>query len=163
MYVPDNIEKILLKNGDKSPINNYGVYNYFNFSDHIQDSKMVATLIDDKYIITYGNAEECYHYDLRYAITNEFGKFHFIIIAYANDLLIWTEEDNEYSDDEIDVIIRIIDEVEKYIYDTGIVKDVNISCSHIDLCSYGNNLNSYGELKKKLESLKSKKTKPITK
>ena len=161
MCVSDNIEKILFKNGDKSLINNYGVYNYFNFSDYIQDSKMVATLIDDKYIITYGNAEECYHYDLQYVITNEFGKFDFTIIAYANDLLIWKED--KLSDDEIDVIIRIIDEVEKYIYDTGIVKDVNISCSHIDLCSYGNNLNSYGELKKKLESLKSKKTKPITK
>ena len=53
--------------------------------------------------------------------------------------------------------------MEKYIYDTGIVKDINISCNHINLGSYGNNLNSYSELKKKLESLKNEKTKLVTK
>ena len=96
-------------------------------------------------------------------ISDIFGDFDFSIIAYDNDLLIWKEESDEFIDDEIDVIIGIIDEVEKYIYDTGIVKDINISCNHINLGSYGNNLNSYSELKKKLESLKNEKTKLVTK
>lgn len=161
MCVSDNIEKILFKNGDKSLINNYGVYNYFNFSDYIQDSKMVATLIDDKYIITYGNAEECYHYDLQYVITNKFGKFDFTIIAYANDLLVWKED--KLSDDEIDVIIGITEEIKKYILDTGIPKNIGISSDNINLNCYGNDISNIIEFEDSLINCKNKKNNPTTK
>ena len=161
MCVSDNIEKILFKNGDKSLINNYGVYNYFNFSDYIQDSKMVATLIDDKYIITYGNAEECYHYDLQYVITNEFGKFDFTIIAYANDLLIWKED--KLTDDEIDVIIGIVEEIKKYIIDTDIPKNIGINSDNINLHCYGNDISNIVEFEECLKNFKNKKNNPTTK
>lgn len=162
-YMSDNITRILLNGEEKKSINNYGIYDYFRYSDNVQPSKMVSTLIDNNYIITYSKDDNCYHYDLQQIISSKFTEFDFSIIAYDNDLLIWKEESDEFSDDEIDVIIGIIDEVEKYIYDTGIVKDINISCNHINLGSYGNNLNSYSELKKKLESLKNEKTKLVTK
>ena len=163
MNMSDNITRILLNGEEKKSINNYGIYDYFRYSDNVQPSKMVSTLIDNNYIITYSKDDNCYHYDLQQIISGKFGDFDFSIIAYDNDLLIWKEESDEFSDDEFDVIIGIIDEVEKYIYDTGIAKDINISCNHINLGSYGNNLNSYSELKKKLEILKNEKTKLVTK
>lgn len=159
----DKITKILFKDEEKKFINSYGVYDFFNYSDFVRKSKFVSTLIDDNYVVTYSKDDSSFHYDLQQIISDKFGDFDFSIIAYDNDLLIWKEESDEFIDDEIDVIIGIIDEVEKYIYDTGIVKDINISCNHINLGSYGNNLNSYSELKKKLESLKNEKTKLVTK
>lgn len=131
---------------------------FFNYSDFIRKSKFVSTLIDDNYVVTYSKDDSSFHYDLQQIIFDKFGDFYFSIIAYDNDLLIWKEESDEFSDDGIDVIIGIIDEVEKYIYNTGIVKDINISCNHINLCSYRNNLNSYNELK-----IKNEKTKLVTK
>lgn len=162
-YMSDNITRILLNGEEKKSINNYGIYDYFIYSDNVQPSKMVSTLIDNNYIITYSKDDNCYHYDLQQIISDKFGDFDFSIIAYDNDLLIWKEESDEFSDDEIDVIIGIVDEVEKYIYDTGIVKNIGVSSNIFNLNCYGNNLNSYSELKKKLESLKNEKNKPITK
>ena len=162
-YMSDNITKILINDDEKKIINNYGIYDYFRYSDNVQPSKMVSTLIDNNYIITYSKDDSFYHYDLQQIISSKFTEFDFSIIAYANDLLVWKEEDDDFSDDEIDVIIGIVDEVEKYIYDTGIVKNIGVSSNNFNLNCYGNNLNSYSELKKKLESLKNEKNKPITK
>ena len=162
-YMSDNITRILLNGEEKKSINNYGIYDYFRYSDNVQPSKMVSTLIDNNYIITYSKDDNCYHYDLQQIISDKFGDFDFSIIAYANDLLIWKEEDGDFTDDEIDVIVGIIDEVEKYIYDTGIVKNMGVSSNNLNLNCYGNDLNSYSELKKKLNSFRNEKTKLVTK
>ena len=157
----DNITKILFKDQEKKIINNYGVYDYFKYSDYVQSSKMVATSIGDKYIISYSD-DSCYHYDLQYIITGEFGNFDFTVIAYADDLLIWKDEE-DFSEEEINIILGIVKEVKRYILDTGIPKNIGISSNNINLNCNGNDLYSVIELEYNLRIIKNKNRSTITK
>ena len=61
--VDSNVIKIKLGMFKNKIINDYGIYDYFNYSDGVMSSKAVSVMIDGVYYFCMGRDDKYYHHD----------------------------------------------------------------------------------------------------
>lgn len=106
--------KIKIFNNQISEIENYGIYDYFNYSDHIFISKMIGAFVNDLYVIETGHGDKCDHYGMIVDIQAKYGfDFDLYVASYGDELNFFAEK-KALNAQSIDIILNIIFELKNY-------------------------------------------------
>lgn len=108
------INKYHLNNKELSYINDYGIYNYFNSNPN---SKMIARIADNNYVINVCDKD----LEIKPNI-NKKEKEDCDIISLGNELNIFCG--NNLTNNQINSLIEVLKETEKYYQDTNINKQI---------------------------------------
>ena len=128
------MDKLAIIDGKLKRIDDYGLYDFFDYSDHGEWRNFVATVIDDMYITTSDYANKIYHCELENIIFKKFGKYGLNIRAFEDSLAIW--KDDKLSITEFEVILGLLNEVKKYTQKTKITKDIEINSSGFNFFNF---------------------------
>lgn len=143
VLVEDNIKKIHMSNNQFHEIKDFGVYNYFSYSDTVKKSKMTAAIYDDIYVIDTGLSGQIDHRQMHNDIEEKFGEFNCFFASDGDGSIIYAKD--TLSVDKINVLISMLNELKLYYLKTGrdklilVIGDVfkndfsnNKSCKDID-------------------------------
>lgn len=122
--VDSNVIKIKLGMFKNKIINDYGIYDYFNYSDGVMSSKAVSVMIDGVYYFCMGRDDKYYHHDLLHKITKKFGNPQLYIFACDNNIAIW-KSSAQLDSLECEAVVDVVLELKKYYIDYGIVKNIS--------------------------------------
>ncbi len=148
----DEITKIkLLDNSKETIINNYGVYNFFSYSDSLYPCNFVAAVVDGVYYTTSGRSGKSYHNMLLYNIASKYGTYRYFVMGYNNKIGIW--KNDELNDNEFLITLGILNEIKNYCREFRKKKMIYISAGTIKEECYSDNIE---DLINKISSLKEK-------
>lgn len=128
------LDKLKIIDGKIIRLDDYGLYDFFDYSDHSEWLNFVATVIDDVYITTSDYANRIYHCELENIIFKQFGKYGMKVRSFEDSLAIL--KDGELSLEEYEVILGLLNEVKKYTQKTKITKSIEIKVSDFQFFNF---------------------------
>ena len=128
------LNKLRISDGKIKRIDDYGLYDFFDYSDHGEQLNFVATVVDDMYITISDYANSIYHCELENIIYKKFGKYGLKVRSFEDSLVIW--KDDKLSLIEFEVILGLLNEVKKYTQKTKITKDIEINALDFHLFNF---------------------------
>lgn len=134
-----DITKIKMTRNRDYLISDYGIYDFFEYSDQVSPCKLVATVIDGSFFVCMEKYNMCYHHDLVERISNRYGSFDLCIYACDDIILMWKEE-NKLSEEEYNSILNILYEIKRYHDSTHRKKEIDISFLDFEFVSYSDSI-----------------------
>lgn len=117
-------------------IDNYGIYDYFKYSDTVLRLKMVANIYDNLYAIKTADGTKDDHYLMSIDIESRFGKTNCSMGSIGDEINVFSDKPLTYN--QFDTLIGVFNELKKYYLETNINKKILFLGS-----TFGNKLDSY--------------------
>lgn len=124
-----NIEKLVFYDTKLFPINDFGIYNFFRYSDNINKAKLVATVVDGKYVSAVDFKDKAAHWQLVKEITDNFDEIDFCIGSLGDEIFV--NKNNKLTAIDFRVLLGVLEEIRKYCNETGNVKYLNFYCDEL--------------------------------
>lgn len=139
--VQDDIIKIRIAKDGNYSINDYGIYDYFQYSKEVYPSKLVATVIDGYYLVCMDKEDNCFHHNLADSISSIFGDLELYIYACDDELVMW-KDSKRLSEAEYNAILNIFYEIKRFTDEKNINIYLDISFIDYEKVSSSNNIDS---------------------
>ena len=111
------------KDRGSKKLSNYGIFDYFSYNDNVYQSKMIAAITNDYYVIDKEDADKDQHLGMHFRIEGIIGHYECWLGSDGSDLAVFLEVNPTVN--QLNTLIGVFNELRSYYLSSGIDKKIS--------------------------------------